>query len=330
MYVRIKQFFQLVISTSLILGSSKFHSISDPSSLSLGNALTGAQFSMDAGVINPARMFHFKKGSILFTRESRFSGSLSREIISYRSKSFPIKFIFLHEGVYNIPNTRNALYDLNGDGVLNIDERLIKGQISYFNQHRFGLIFQHAVILNNIITGIGISSYISSTLGETAHSINLNGGILKKISTIFTVGLEVNNIPILPLNWSSGIKEIPRPEIFLGGSITPILQYSWYKLNLFFDGGISIDGRTLDDDFHISEHGGIIRYGIELGADNSFTFRFGRSKKNNLGVGFNLKSEKINITYTLGMVRDWGSSGNGHVLSLLVEGNTLKNWLNYN
>lgn len=330
MYVKIKQFFQLVISTSLILGSSKFHSISDPSSLSLGNALTGAQFSMDAGVINPARMFHFKKGSILFTRESRFSGSLSREIISYRSKSFPIKFIFLHEGVYNIPNTRNALYDLNGDGVLNIDERLIKGQISYFNQHRFGLIFQHAVILNNIITGIGISSYISSTLGETAHSINLNGGILKKISTIFTVGLEVNNIPILPLNWSSGIKEIPRPEIFLGGSITPILQYSWYKLNLFFDGGLSIDGRTLDDDFHISEHGGIIRYGIELGADNSFTFRFGRSKKNNLGVGFNLKSEKINITYTLGMVRDWGSSGNGHVLSLLVEGNTLKNWLNYN
>ncbi len=330
MYVKIKQFFQLVISTSLILGSSKFHSISDPSSLSLGNALTGAQFSMDAGVINPARMFHFKKGSILFTRESRFSGSLSREIISYRSKSFPIKFIFLHEGVYNIPNTRNALYDLNGDGVLNIDERLIKGQISYFNQHRFGLIFQHAVILNNIITGIGISSYISSTLGETAHSINLNGGILKKISTIFTVGLEVNNIPILPLNWSSGIKEIPRPEIFLGGSITPILQYSWYKLNLFFDGGLSIDGRTLDDDFHISEHGGIIRYGIELGADNSFTFRFGRSNKNNLGVGFNLKSEKINITYTLGMVRDWGSSGNGHVLSLLVEGNTLKNWLNYN
>jgi len=279
MYVRIKQFFQLVISTSLILGSSKFHSISDPSSLSLGNALTGAQFSMDAGVINPARMFHFKKGSILFTRESRFSGSLSREIISYRSKSFPIKFIFLHEGVYNIPNTRNALYDLNGDGELNIDERLIKGQISYFNQHRFGLIFQHAVILNNIITGIGISSYISSTLDKTAHSINLNGGILKKISTIFTVGLEVNNIPILPLNWSSGNKEIPHPEIFLGGSITPILQYSWYKLNLFFDGGLSIDGRTLDDDFHISEHGGIIRYGIELGADNSFTFRFGRSKK---------------------------------------------------
>ena len=330
MHVRIKYFFQLVISTSLILGGTKFHSITDPSSLSLGNALTGAQFSMDAGVINPARMFHFKKGHIMFTRESRFSGSLSREIVSYRSKSIPIKFIFLHEGVYNIPNTQNALYDLNGDGVLNNDERLINSKISYFNQHRFGLIFQHAVIFNNFITGIGVSSFFSKTLGKTAHSININGGILKKFSTIFTLGLEVKNIPIVPLNWSSGRKEISRPEIFLGGSITPILQYSWYQLNLFFDGGLSIDGRTLDDDFYIFDHGGIIRYGIELGADNFFTLRFGRSKKNNLGVGFNLKSEKIDITYTLDMVRDWGSSGNGHVLSLLVEGNTLKNWLNYN
>ena len=38
MHVRIKYFSQLVISTSLILGSSKFHSITDPSSLSLGNS----------------------------------------------------------------------------------------------------------------------------------------------------------------------------------------------------------------------------------------------------------------------------------------------------
>ena len=95
----------LILISNVNAGNSLFHTVIDAPALAVGNALTGARFSHDAGLANPARINQFKPGAVLFSSESRFSGTLYRQIFAYRSLSFPIKFLFIHEGFYKIPDT---------------------------------------------------------------------------------------------------------------------------------------------------------------------------------------------------------------------------------
>ncbi len=307
-------------------GNSVFHTVIDAPALAVGNALTGARFSHDSGLANPARINQFKPGAFSFSSESRFSGTLSREIFAYRSLSHPFKFIFIHEGVYDIPDTRFALEDWNGDGVINGNERLITHQISYFNQQRFGLMLQRGVEWNDWMIGLGFQSYITSLLDENGYGFTINSGIFRQWTSSFSVGLEIKNIEILPMKWTTGYRESWPLEIFIGGSITPVIQYSWCDINLFFDGGLRLKERTLDDDFHFYSHGGIIRYGIELNADEIFALRIGRSGKGKLSMGFSVNSEKYTINYTLSTIQEWGVHSTGHVFTFLMDVETIKKW----
>ena len=124
-----KYIFILTFISNVNADNTLFHTVIDASALAVGNALTGAQFSHDSGIINPARINQFKPGTLLFSSESQFSGTFYRQIFSYRGRSLPFRLLFLHEGIHDIPDTRYALNDWNGDELLNGNERLI--QIRY-------------------------------------------------------------------------------------------------------------------------------------------------------------------------------------------------------
>ena len=86
----------LTLVSNVNAGNYLFHTVIDAPALSVGNALTGARFSYAAGLTNPARINQFKPGTFLFSSESRFSGTLNRQIFAYRRLSFPLKILFLH------------------------------------------------------------------------------------------------------------------------------------------------------------------------------------------------------------------------------------------
>ena len=125
---------------------------------------------------------------------------------------------------------------------------------------------QHSISWKDWQIGMGYNTFISSLAGENGYGLTINGGILKQWNSSFSVGLEIKNIEILPMKWTTGYQESWSPEIFIGGSITPVIKYMWCEINLFFDGGLRLTERTLDDDFHVYDNGGIVRYGVELNA----------------------------------------------------------------
>ena len=328
-YLSLINLFVLIFLSNVNAGNSLFHTVIDAPALALGNALTGAQFSQDAGFTNPARINQFKLGTFLYSSESRFSGTFYRQIVAYRSRSFPFKFLFLHEGIHNIPDTRHALNDWNGDEMLNGNERLIADQISHFNQHRFGVIIQHLIPWKDSHIGVGYNTVIVSAAGVNGVGLNINGGIFKQWNPSFSVGLEIKNIGIIPIKWTTGYQQSWSPEIFIGGSVTPIMQNGWYKVNFFLDGGLRFKKRTLDDDFHIDDNGGIIRYGIELNVDEKFALRIGRSGKGKLAFGFSVSTEKNTLNYTLSTTQRWGENSTGHIFTFLLDIDDIKNWFIY-
>ena len=316
----------LTFISNVNAGNTLFHTVVDASALAVGNALTGAQFSHDSGLTNPARINQFKPGTFLFSSESRFSGTFYRQIFTYRGRSLPFKFLFLHEGIHNIPDTRYALNDWNGDELLNGNERLIADQISFFNQHRFGIMIQHLISWEDWHIGMGYNTVINSLAGQNGYGFTINGGIFKQINSSFSVGLEIKNIEILPMKWTTGYQEYWSPEIFIGGSITPIMENVWCKINLYFDGGLRFNERTLDDDFHLDDNSGIFRYGIELNADEKFALRIGRSGKGKRAFGFSVSTEKNILNYALSTRQGWGEHSTGHIFTFLLDIETIINW----
>ena len=320
------KFLILILISNVNAGNSLFHTVIDAPALAVGNALTGARFSHDAGLTNPARINQFKPGTFLFSSESQFSGTLNRQILAYRSLSFPLNILFLHEGTYNIPDTRFALVGDDGNEMLNGNERLNTSQISHFDQHRFGVIIQHLISWQDWHFGMGYNTVISSLGGENGYGLTINGGIFKQWNSSFSVGLEIKNIEILPMKWSTGYQKSWSPEIFIGGSITPVLKYLWCEINLFFDGGLRLTERTLDDDFYVNDNGGMVRYGIELNVEEICALRIGRSGKGKRAIGFSVSTEKNILNYTLSTKQGWGKNSTGHIFSFLLDVETIRKW----
>jgi hypothetical protein len=306
-------------------GNSIYPILSDASSMGIGNAVTGAKFSQDAGMINPARLNQFSNGRLLFSSEGGFSNSITREIIAYRFNSYPLNIIFVHEGVFDIPDTRNALLDFNGDGELNGDDRLDVKHITAFSQHRFVVMIHQSMKWKQWNIGFGMNSIITSLLDETGYGMSIKSGIFRSWGSSFSLGLEIKNIEIIPINWSSDISYHLYPEIFLGGSITPVFQEEWYEVNLFMDGGLKFKTRTLDDDFNILEHGGMYRYGVEVNIQNACALRFGRSGRNKFAFGFSIASGKTSINYSMNSIGGV-SQINQHIISFNFDVKRLKKW----
>ena len=314
--------FQLAIN---LKGNSIYPILSDASSMSIGNAITGAKFSQDAGTINPARLNQFSNGRLLFSSERGFSNAISREIIAYRFNSYPLKAIFVHEGVFDIPDTRNALLDFSGDGELNGNDRLDVNRITTFSQHRFVMMIYQSMKWKQWNVGFGYNSILTSLLDETGYGISLNSGIFRSWGSSFSLGLELKNIDIIPVKWSSGRSFHLYPELFIGGSITPVFQVDWYEVNLFMDSGLKFRTRSLDDDFNIFEHGGIYRYGVEMNIQNTCAVRFGRSGRNKFAFGISVTSGKMSINYSKNSISGV-SQIDQHIITFILDIKRLKKW----
>ena len=85
----------LTLISNVNAGNSVFHTVIDAPALAVGNALTGARFSHDAGLANPARINQFKPGTFLCSSESRFSGTLKKPIEKiFKNKKVKFSKIF--------------------------------------------------------------------------------------------------------------------------------------------------------------------------------------------------------------------------------------------
>ena len=82
----------------------------------------------------------------------------------------------------------------------------------------------------------------------------------------------------------------------------------------------------MDDDFHVYDNGGIVRYGVELNADEICAMRIGRSGKGKLAIGFSISTEKNILNYTLSTKQGWGKNSTGHIFTFSLNVETIKKW----
>ena len=155
-----------------------FRNAGDGRSLALGKALTAGGKGIPASLWNPANLVANTKKSFTYVYQSRFSGVIKSDLISFPIHKFtskPFGFILIHEEVPGIPDTRYALLDENGDGKLNGNERLDSKNVTEFSQHQWGVYLNRSWVINKSPSIGSVLSKKSVLLGDVIFGIGVKG-----------------------------------------------------------------------------------------------------------------------------------------------------------
>ena len=301
-----------------------FRNAGDGRSLALGRALTAGGKGLPASLWNPANLVANIKKSFTYVHQSRFSGVVNSDLISFPIHKFtskPFGFILIHEEVPGIPDTRFALLDENGDGKLNGNERLDSKNVTEFSQHQWGVylnrswvinkspsigsvLSQKSVLLRDVIFGIGVKGLIHQLGSHTGTGFGLDAGLRTLFWKRVQAGIVIQDVLTSWLVWDNGTKEIVTPRVSVGISGNYDLPLIPVTLDLMAD--IVIETEKF-------------RMGMEWTIRENIQIRFGGNETGIISTGLGLVWSDIEISYALQFEPEVSSLGNSHLLSFSIN-----------
>ncbi|PIW69657.1 MAG: hypothetical protein COW08_05985, partial [Ignavibacteriales bacterium CG12_big_fil_rev_8_21_14_0_65_30_8] len=213
--------------------------------LGMGGAYTALANDVTAGYYNPAGLIHLNYPQISIMHDERFGNLVNYDYaaaaIPYGTDmSFGLSIMRL--AVDGIPDTRNALVDANGDGILDItQDRLDYSRISEFSDQDWAFYLSFAKRhSDNFSYGASVKIIRRSIAEFSATGIGFDIGVqYTPIENLF-LGATLQDVTTTLVAWSTGRNELISPTLkvgggykfeLLGGTITPVLD-----LDIRFEG----------------------------------------------------------------------------------------------
>jgi hypothetical protein len=303
--------------------------------MSLGGSVVAAPQAATAVYWNPAYLVENSVLSGQFMHTEEFGGVLN---LDYVSLAFPSRseyaygISFFRLGVDNIPDTRSALIDDNGNGQLDPGERLDFGKIGKFGASENALFVAIARQMNPRLHLGGTIKTLHKSLGTTAAwGLGFNLSAFYRLLPSLQVGVIVRDVTTTFLYYPDGDNEFIPPSVQLGGVYTfapsaiPIVFRPSVGLDMIFE------GRTNQSDLSLGFISSGFRLGLELQVKKFILLRTGRDNLGNMHVGFGLETMLGAIDYGLAMGGSYTELGQSHRVGITLHfvelGKYLKKYL---
>ncbi len=286
--------------------------------LGLGGAYAALANDVTAGYWNPAGLSRITYPEITLMHDERF-GDL--ENYDYGAVAFPmglnstIAFSLIRLGVDGIPDTRNALIDNNGNGVLDDGDRLDYSKITYFNAADWAIYFSYAKKSTESFSYGANLKFIRRNIGDTsATGIGFDLGLQYLVSEKFSVGVNLQDATTTLVAWDTGTNELISPTLKIGtayfinafgGRFTPVA-----------DVDVRFEGRKTASDAHVGAMSFDFHTGLEFDYRNLVAVRIGRSEIGTLNLGAGIHLPKFDIDYSFAKFDATDQLGNTHRISL--------------
>ncbi|HKI77491.1 MAG TPA: PorV/PorQ family protein [Ignavibacteriaceae bacterium] len=269
--------------------------------LGMGGAYVAAANDVTAGYYNPAGLININYPEIALMHEERFGTLVNYDYaavaIPYGTDmSFGLSIMRL--GIDGIPDTRNALVDANGDGVLDIrDDRLDYSRITEFSNQDWAVYFSFAKRHSDNFTygaSVKIIRRVLAEYGATGIGFDI-GAQYRPMENLY-LGANIQDVTTTLVAWSTGRNELVSPTVkigaayrfeFLGGSFLPAM-----------DADIRFENRQYASNFFIGPVSFNFHTGLEYNFKNIFMVRAGYSDVNQITIGAGVKLPKLNIDYS--------------------------------
>ena len=269
--------------------------------LGMGGAFTAVANDVTAGYYNPAGLANLNYPQISLMHSEQFGDLVNYDYgavaIPYgNDMSFGLSIIRL--GVDGIPDTRNALYDANGDGIVDINsDRLDYSKIKEFSNQDWAFYLSFAKRHSeNFYWGVSVKIIHRDIAEYYANGIGFDVGAYYSPMENLFVGANIQDVTTTLVAWKTGRNELISPTAKLGTA---------YRLNIL--GGTVTPALDLDIRFEnrrSSAYGnlGPISFDSHLGLEytfkNLFSIRGGYNDVKQFTVGAGIKLPKLNIDYS--------------------------------
>jgi hypothetical protein len=269
--------------------------------LGMGGAYVAVVNDVTAGYYNPAGLARINYPQISLMHDARFGNLENYDYVGIaipfdKDMSFGLSIMRL--AIDGIPDTRNALYDANGDGIIDINsDRLDYTKITEFSNQDWAFYLTFAKRQSEKFTYGANIKIIRRTIAEySAWGVGFDAGAWYSPLEKLSLGVNLQDITTTMVAWSTGRNELITPtakvggayEInFLSGVITPALDLD-----------VRFENRQFASMFHVGPVSFDAHAGFEYNFKNIFAVRAGYNDVKQFTVGAGIKLPKLNIDYS--------------------------------
>lgn len=289
--------------------------------LGLGGAYVALANDVTAGYWNPAGLARIDYPQIALMHDEQFGSLVNHD---YGAVAFPvgastsIGISLIRMGVDDIPDTRNAGVDINGN--LTYDpaqfSRVDPNRVTYFNAADYALYFTYARRHSDKFTYGANVKLIRRDLGDaSATGIGFDLGVWYSPFERLVVGANVQDITTTFLAWSTGRNELISPTMKLGTAY--FIDMLGGRFAPAVDVDIRFEGRAYASTASVGPMSLDLHGGLEYMFKDLIAVRAGYSDVKQLTLGVGVHLPKLNIDYSLAKFDGRDQLGNTHRISLM-------------
>ncbi|MBP1657593.1 MAG: hypothetical protein H6Q31_2194 [Bacteroidetes bacterium] len=289
--------------------------------LALGGAYVALANDVTAGYWNPAGLAHISYPQIALMHDEQFGSLVNHD---YGAVAIPvgsrtsIGLSLIRLGVDDIPDTRNAGVDINGNVTYDPAQfsRVDPDRVTYFNAADYALYFTYAQRYSDDFTYGANVKLIRRDLGDaTATGIGFDVGVWYTPMENLVLGANVQDITTTFLAWSTGRNELISPTMKVGSA---------YFIDLFggrFAPAVDVDVRFENRRYASTMNFGPVSFDLHGGLEFQFkeliALRAGYSDVKQLTMGAGVHLPKLHIDYSFAKLDAIDQPGNTHRISVM-------------
>ncbi len=268
--------------------------------LGMGGAYVAMANDVTAGYWNPAGLSRIMYPEVVLMHDERFGSLINHDYgavaLPYGSSS-SVALSVIRLGVDGIHDTRNALIDPNGGGILDDAARIDYDRLTYFNAADWAFYFTYSFKRSERLSyGFNVK-LIRRDLGEHhANGIGFDVGVLFNPWRELFLGANFQDVTTTLLAWDTGRNELISPTLKLGTA---------YRIELFggslfpaFDIDVRFENRSSSANASLGPVSFDFHGGFEYNVKNLIALRSGMNDLGQFTIGAGIMLPKLHLDYS--------------------------------
>jgi len=289
--------------------------------LAMGGACVALANDVTAGYWNPAGLARINYPQIILMHDEQFGSLVNHD---YGAVAVPIGvnttlgLSVIRLGVDDIPDTRNAGVDLNGNLTYDPQQfsRVDPNRVTYFNAADWAFYFSYAKKQSDDFSYGANVKFIRRNLGEhgaTGIGFDVAAWYTPWENVIF--GANIQDVTTTLLAWDTGRNELISPTLKIGSAV--FLDALGGRFAPAVDVDLRFENRQYASTLHLGRMSVDIHSGMEYQFRNLVAVRIGYSDVKQLTMGAGLHFPKLNVDYSFAKFDGIYQLGNTHRISLM-------------
>jgi len=269
--------------------------------LGMGGAYVAIANDVTAGYYNPAGLAKLNYPQIALMHDERYGNLVNYNYAAVAipyGKDYTFGLSIMRLGVDGIPDTRKALYDANGDGILDINtDRLNYDLITEFSNQDWAFYLTGAKrVTDDLYLGANVKILSRSIAEYSAFGIGFDIGAYYSPMENLMLGANVQDVTTTFVAWSTGRNELITPTAKVGAAYQ--LEFFGGRILPAVDLDIRFENRRYASQFNIGPISFDPHVGMEYSYKNLFAIRAGYNDVKQFTFGAGVKLPKLNIDYS--------------------------------